>query len=329
MKSQRPVAFVVAALALATTAGAQRRVDVPSARPGSISGAVVDTTGRPIEGADVLIQAFKRRTLSDTAGLFHFDSLAPGEYNVAVRRVGFYPAARRVTLSEQGIAIAVGLVPIARSLPTIVTNAPRGGISGRVGISNETGDTTFVVRGAKVEIVGSKRRAETDSMGEFFIKVPVGRHILSIIREGFETKLVSVTVPSDSGRRIQVWLGVGTDRDSRRLAAAMEAMESRIMRRNPVWSAIMTREDIAKSGMTEGTQLAQMGAQHPMTDTCSAIVNGGPLRLPMWMIKAEDVETFEVYSARPSNYAVRNARGGASVSQRRKDCETVFVWLKK
>src|SRR5690349_7478246 len=101
MKALLQSTFVVAALALATSAGAQRRIDVPSARRGSISGAVVDTTGRPIEGADVVIQAIKRHTKTDTLGRFSIDSLQPAEYNIAVRRVGFYPAARRVTLGEQ------------------------------------------------------------------------------------------------------------------------------------------------------------------------------------------------------------------------------------
>jgi hypothetical protein len=44
---------------------------------------------RPLPGVEVSIAALSRRTLTDSAGMFRLDSLAPGRYLIAARRLGF------------------------------------------------------------------------------------------------------------------------------------------------------------------------------------------------------------------------------------------------
>jgi hypothetical protein len=330
MQMRRPLFGVLMCLA-AATAGAQQRVNAPAARPGSISGVVVDTLGRVLDLADVVLTPSRRRVTVGIDGTFRFDSLKPGKYTVTARRLGYYPMAVAVTLGDSGRTLALGLAPISRSLPSVVTSAPRGGISGVVGRSDAGPDTNNVLAGAKIQVVGSARRAVSDSSGSFYINVPPGKHMVSIKREGYESKLVSVSVPSDSGRRILVWMSAGSDARANRDASTLDALAGRIMRRNVVWSTLYSREEIMKLEMPEAIQVAQAGAGQMMTDTCSAIIDGGPLRLPLWTLKAADIEMMEVYTAKGARQTFTSARNTspAPLRQRRQDCAQVWIWLRK
>ena len=57
--------------------------------PGALHGEVVDSAGRPLDHAVVLLTATRARTQSDAAGRFAFDHLAPGRYEVVGLSIGF------------------------------------------------------------------------------------------------------------------------------------------------------------------------------------------------------------------------------------------------
>ena len=93
------------------------------------------------------------------------------------------------------------LLPLARALPAIVSSAARGGLSGVVG------DTAFQsLPGAEVRVMGEDMVTETDSGGAFFLPVRQGRYMVTITKPGFADRVVGVTIPSDSGRRITAFL---------------------------------------------------------------------------------------------------------------------------
>jgi uncharacterized surface anchored protein len=73
---------------------------------GSISGAVIDTSGAIITGATVTVtdvqRAVSRTLTTDTAGQYSAPSLTPGSYSVRVEYKGFQ------TLNRTGIDVGVG-----------------------------------------------------------------------------------------------------------------------------------------------------------------------------------------------------------------------------
>jgi hypothetical protein len=80
---------VLAAVALGWALAAQ-----PSAAqsPARIAGRVLSkTTPAPLIGAEVLLAPGDRRLVSDSAGRFRFDQVAPGNVTLLVRLIGFIP----------------------------------------------------------------------------------------------------------------------------------------------------------------------------------------------------------------------------------------------
>src|SRR3989449_9015287 len=65
----------------------------------TLSGRVTDREGHPLAGATVLVVELHRVALSHTDGRFRFADMPVGIYTVTVRRLGFAPLARRVTVS--------------------------------------------------------------------------------------------------------------------------------------------------------------------------------------------------------------------------------------
>jgi hypothetical protein len=326
--------LVVFATAFGPSAWAQQGATPappPRQGPRTLVGIVTDTSGNAIDSADVLIASLRRRTTTSHDGLFKFADLNPGAYSVSVRRVGYYPQTRTVTVDTAGGSTAFSLVPHITGLPPVVTSAARGGLSGVVG------DTAYnTLRGAQITVIAGNRRATSDSLGAFYMDLKPGRYAVSISRPGYTPRLVSVTIPPDSGRRVVVWLTPSAPGFHAREAAAMDGLRERLLRRNPVFSKIYTREDVLRTGMTEATQFATLGAVMPVDASCQAIVDGNVLdRTPLWIFKAADIEMLEVYAPRRPSYAPTHMYPGGGVTAARPadvdPCNgvTVWIWLRK
>ena len=65
----------------------------------TLSGRVVDRDGHAVAGATVVVVELHRVALTQTDGQFRFADLPAGSYTVTVRRLGFAPLARPVTVS--------------------------------------------------------------------------------------------------------------------------------------------------------------------------------------------------------------------------------------
>lgn len=333
------------ALAVLTpiAAAAQQRPEATQRPPGrTIVGIVTDSAGRVIDSAEVLVTRLRRSTAADTAGRFRFDDVKPGEYQVASRRLGYYPQTRDVIVTKDaGALVEFVLVPQVRGLPPVVSSARRGGLAGVVG------DTAWAaIKDAGVAVISTTRSAVTDSMGAFFIDLSPGKHMVRVTREGYAPQMVSATIPKDSGRRIMVFLRPSLVEESVPERIAMQETEMRLARRNSVYSTLITREEINQRPWTELSQIAQSYSSRPLPPDCLAWIDGGPKREYIWAIRASEIEAVEVHRARVARVQVRSIVGGGraigntrpmtgvSPSMRASASDTecpdeIYVWLRK
>lgn len=322
-------AAVAGAQGAGDSTDAQLRARLP-ARPGPriVAGIVVDSTMVPIESVTVSIVSLKDRALTRQDGTFRFDNVKPGTYQVAARKVGYAPQIRDVVVDERGGVVGLELVPLPQVLAPVISSSTRGGLSGIVG------DTAYnVIPGAEIWLMSAGARVMTDSAGAFFIDAKPGHYMLRITRAGFSPRLTSVTVPPDSGRQIVVWL-LPSRGAAARDAALMDELSERLLRRSPIWSRLLTREDIVRSGKDELVDLANIGAGRPIDPSCLAVVDGKE-HMPLWLLRASDIETIEVYASPPPRSVPtsinNNSRmGGRNPIQTDDECRaTVYVWLRR
>ncbi|NUQ19980.1 MAG: TonB-dependent receptor plug domain-containing protein, partial [Gemmatimonadaceae bacterium] len=124
-----------------------------TARPlASLGGRVTDSvTHDPVVNATVRLDDGAHRTLTDLEGRYHLAGLAPGAHAVTVRRIGYAPTTRAVTLAADSAAtLDILLVPVASPLEAVVTTAT--GPQRRLEIGNAIGTIAAdsVVRDAPV-----------------------------------------------------------------------------------------------------------------------------------------------------------------------------------
>jgi hypothetical protein len=293
---------------------------------GTIVGAVGDTSLVPLDSVNVYIVSTRLQTLSMN-GIFRFDKLKPGQYELSARRLGYLPQTRTVTVGGDGGITAFCLVPAAQILAPVVTSAVRGGLSGVIA------DTAFgIVPGAEITVLGGSEHAISDSAGIFYVPAKPGHYMVHVKRAGFESKMVSVTVPRDSGRKILVWLMPASGHSVAREESNAYDLKLRLETRVFARSKIYTRQDINDFGATDVRQLAQAGASKYIDDGCFATIDGGPDSIPMWALKPEEIEMLEVYTLKNA----RNAPTSIIANNRRRlpapgaNCGVqVFAWLRK
>jgi len=362
MYTNARIRALVLLLATATAlhaAGAQDPVRLPAvvttAAPGprTMVGIVRDTNAFPLGEAEVSIAKVARRVHTNPDGSFRFDSIKPGKYDVRARKVGYLPQIREIVIDSMGGSSAFALVPLARALPPVITSAQRGGLSGIVA------DTAFnVVPGADVLLMGHAMRAVTDSNGRFFIPAKPGSHMVSIKREGFAERFVSVTIPEDSGRNISVALNPFRAIPVREVWNSRD-FTSRLSWRSPLKSGFYTHDDIVKMKFEwiadlvaygVGATAAGMKTEPPDRD-CAVLVNGGPATANLATLTVDEVEAVELYNggiaasggvpARPAR-KISGKKGVASTvigipltnTDRMKSqnfarpCPTVYVWMR-
>ena len=105
----------------------------------------------------------------------------------------------------------------------------------------------------------------------------------------------------------------------------------RLTRRNPVWSKIYTREDLLRTSTTDVDRIVSAGAGKRVPEYCEAIIDGGPIREPLWVIDKADVETMEIYTSRPRRQTNRASTYSNRTVPPLNEClgTLVYVWLRK
>lgn len=92
-----------------------------AAAPGAVTGVITDAASRkPISSATVLLDARASRTTGDD-GSYRFGDVEPGAHTITVRRLGYTPATRRVTIADGATAtVDVALSAAANTLDQVV-----------------------------------------------------------------------------------------------------------------------------------------------------------------------------------------------------------------
>ena len=313
-------ALLVIATSSATSARTQRadslaRITVP----GTITGVVVDTAGRPVEDAVVVIASERRQTRSARDGSFQIGDLRPGRYALSARRIGYYPQTRDVVVGDIGGSVRFGLVPLAQGLPAKVVVATRRGLAGVVS------DTAFApLAKATIQVIGTSSRAESNAAGAFYMDVRPGSYLVRVQRAGFSTQLVSVTISETRGREVAIWMAPATRGSTAREGVAAFDMSRRIMWRHPASSRVFSREDMDKLNIDDLPRLSTVGAGQPVDERCEAYVDGGPFKVPIWSLNTADLEFVEVYSSgigRSTPASQRSKPDACGVK--------VYAWLRK
>lgn len=248
--SLRAAVGAVAAVVVATpfTLRAQRNPVLPQPGAGTIAGLVVDSLGRPIEGASVFLQERRREVRTGADGVFRFQGLKETDtLTLAARRIGYFPLSARVPITAHGRQVIFQMRERLTSLPAAITEVELSGLRGTVS------DTSLTpLHDASVGALGAGQgRAMTDSAGTFILNLKPGAYMVHVTRTGHQEQMVSVSVPPKGGKRLAVQLTPGSNPYHARQAAYAEQLWDRLIRRSPMWSRAFTREEIGKLNVAE------------------------------------------------------------------------------
>jgi len=219
------LAAVVGATLGAGTLAAQQRAPAP-ATPTGVEGMVVDSAGRPLANAKLVVRdtarlgtAALRRTTgeSDSVGRFRIIGLPPGAHVLEVQRDEYEPAGFRfdiaggitaqvrITLQKDPLwaelkraADSIIVADRADSLASARAEAAappgvrygKGTLAGRV-----TTDGGAAVGRAQVQAMGTNFFTQTDTLGRFRLSdLPVGPYFLRARKVGYEPVVFGVTI---------------------------------------------------------------------------------------------------------------------------------------
>jgi hypothetical protein len=321
-------------------------IDKPG--PRLLVGIVVDTAGKPIQGAEVIVHQLRRRLYTRADGTFRLDSIPLGKYEMRARKIGFAAQVREFVVDSTGGVAQFALVPIIQALPAMLSSANRKGISGYVA------DLSYdAIPKATVRVLGAGLSTETDSAGNFFLPAETGRYMVSIAKDSFTTRLVAVTVPKDSGRHVNAWLMPGTK------VPKDEFWNVEDLRERQAWvrsedRVLYTREDLVRINVEWiYDAVAMTNTKFRFTERfsrdCMVVVNGGPDIADLSKLTIDDVESIEVYRSFPTSptSSAVNARGPLNSSikaefltlaqsntrfarfeNQTRVCPGVYVWLR-
>lgn len=113
---------------LALLAGAPAVAQEADARPPTIvTGTVRDPDGRPVVGAEVFLGTATTPATTNAGGVYRITAPRGGAYWVAVRRIGYSPSRRSVTLrSHESHTLDLVMDPLPLHLPEIVVEEQSG-----------------------------------------------------------------------------------------------------------------------------------------------------------------------------------------------------------
>ena len=92
--------------------------------PNTVSGHVVDNTGHAVPHAIIEIAELDRRVTAGADGAFRL-TLPPGHYTLAVRRAGFAPAVREISVETSPTSVEIVLTPSPFQLEPLTVTATR------------------------------------------------------------------------------------------------------------------------------------------------------------------------------------------------------------
>ncbi len=277
--------------------------------PRTLSGVVTDAGGERLSDVDVFVAQLKKKARTGDDGTFRFDDVRPGAYDVGARRRDFAVSPRSVRVGADGGSVYLQMVRVAHSMLSVQSTTAQRGLSGVIG------DTSFqAIAGARIHVVGSDARAQTSHDGTFLLPLQPGRYLVEVAYPSFAQQLIGVTVPVDSGRRLNVWLSPHQGPADSLNSEPLVALSARLITAHPKRSHFFTNEDLVRQGIVE---LEHLPLTVPIAQRgdCRAVINGGPGMRPLWQLREADVAFVEMYSdADGPTGTLRNTSVGAPLS---------------
>lgn len=289
-----------------------------------VSGRVVDAAAAPVPEALVELRPGSRRAVSDNDGRFEFRNVAPGEYTVAVHRIGYQPASATVDVTASGATPMITLIAIPRVLDSIRIVERVNSMRYAATVLDDAGvpipDVAVVLEG----VVNSIR---TDSAGHFVIPRNVhGALMLRMRKMGYapyfgsfemlaarEDTLRMFRLPQ-SLSAVQITEESGFGRDT----FVYKDLDQR-MRWRDHKSSLITRDVLAKAGRS--SLCTVVGCRF---SDCTIIDGTRNNLMPVAAYYADQVETVEVYppgSDWSGTLAARGCRGGRG--------RVLVIWMRK
>ena len=107
------------------------------AQTGTVAGTVT-TEGRPLAGANVVLDGTNLGAVSATDGRFEIARVPAGTYTVRASSVGFAPATQRVTVGDGAtVRVRLALAPAAGRLGEVVVEGRAANLVGQAGAASE------------------------------------------------------------------------------------------------------------------------------------------------------------------------------------------------
>jgi hypothetical protein len=244
-----------------------------------------------------------------------------------VRRIGYEPGLAEIDVPAEGAIVRICIDAEPEPLAPMITSISRGGISGTIADANFR-----FLAGADVQVIGTGKTATTDSAGAFFVDVRPGTYAMMVMKKGFGTRIIGVTVPKDSGRKVALWLKPMDAGTARQMGWAMDSLHWRFALLGTGHN-LFSSEDLMNTSR-DITQVVAQRAVQRISENCEAIVNGMGTQ-PLWSIDKEEVELLEVYprmaySPRGQRSMLSRAKPIASQQANRSACGAeIYVWLKR
>jgi Carboxypeptidase regulatory-like domain len=287
----RPAPLIALALLLTAPIGAQ------SLRPGLLVGRITEPAGAPVAEAVVRATQGPRTIVArvDEDGDYRLAGLAHGIWTISIRRLGFRPTAVDVDMPAEGLRRNFTIERITPALDPVLIAARWTGVRGIVGDARRISP----LAGASVRILGAETGAGSDTLGRFAVPLPGGRDaLLRVERAGFETRLISVSVPAEGYLELDVPLDTQPEKplDGYR----WRDLDQRLKFATPR-AVLISRRDIASSDAVSlltalqfSKQMQALGAQ---IDRRACVFVNGVARpaFPLDAIMADDVEFVEAY----------------------------------
>lgn len=258
------------------------------AQTGQVTGVVHSTDGRPVAGTLVTLDTDQMiaTTRTDGSGVFRFDNVVEGRHELRVTFPGYSPWVRFVDVKE-GATVSVDVVfrPSVQMLDSVVVSATRTGVFGMIGDMT----TLAPLDSAVVQVIGFRSADTTSDGGRFQLdRVQGGRsYVVRVSRPGYETRAISISVPSKGGFELTAFLDPGSERRTNNEGLWRE-FDNRL-NYGGMSAALITRADLgglAKSSLEpsllrarplimKGLRLHPRALQDPMSPTYPCIyVNG-------------------------------------------------------
>lgn len=270
---------------------------------------VINSSGEPVSDAELIIEPLARRARTDSTGRAIIERLAPGNYWVSARKLGFLPASRLVHAPAESSEVTLALETLRSRLTPVLTTAARGGLTGFVS------DTALrPLPGATIRSIDGKGSTRTDANGAFYIKLKSGSYLIEITRDSFARELIGVTIPPDSGRELAVWLSPSSGASNPVEAARLFEQGMRMRRASPVAVKFVSRDGLVAQGVSDMAALARRWANGSIRADCTVttIQSGVAFPVPLSSVRTEDVEFVEIST--PSIAFKVTPRGQTSIN---------------